>query len=183
MSIKEEVLAILLMRFKIQLSQAIGMINQWFLKHPQANWETLRNLLKQNQIVITKGEIKEIRQTKCKILCIDDSPLVLKQIDYFLQGHNCLLFLLDNPVKALKEIIEVVPDIIMMDITMPGIDGYKLCRLIKNHPVLKITPVVMMTGNTGLIDRARAKMAGANDYLTKPFSHSEFLEIVSKYTH
>lgn len=64
---------------------------------------------------------------------------------------------------------------------MPGIDGYKLCRLIRNHSVLKTKPVVMMTGNTGFLDRAKARMVGATDYLTKPFSCAEFLEVVQKY--
>jgi two-component system, chemotaxis family, response regulator PixG len=60
-------------------------------------------------------------------------------------------------------------------------DGYELCRLLRNHPLFKETPVVMVTGHTGIIDRARAKLVGASDYLTKPFTQSGLLQMVFKH--
>jgi twitching motility two-component system response regulator PilG len=64
---------------------------------------------------------------------------------------------------------------------MPDLDGYRLCRLVRNHSLFKETPVVMVTGNTGMIDRAKAKVAGATDYLTKPFSQAELENMVKKH--
>jgi twitching motility two-component system response regulator PilG len=181
MNTKEEILAILLMRFKIQPSNSLPMVQSWFRKNQQENWETLKKMLKHNQITLSEGELKKVSQSTYKILCIDDSPIVLREINRLLEGYDGSVFLINNPINALREMIRIEPDLIMMDVNMPGIDGYQLCRLIRNHSLLKTKPVVMMTGNTGLIDRAKARMAGATDYLTKPFSRSEFLEILNKY--
>jgi two-component system, chemotaxis family, response regulator PixG len=68
-----------------------------------------------------------------------------------------------------------------MDITMPDINDYKLCRLFRSSAAFETTPIIMVTGNKGLIDKARAKLVGATDYLTKPFSQTELLELVEKH--
>lgn len=181
MNLKEEILAIMLMRFRVQPSLAIPMLEDWFSEHPDATWGTLKNLFKQNKLTVERGSLQELTQQTYKILCIDDSPIILQEINRFLETENYSVFLINNPIQASREMIRIVPDLILMDVNMPGIDGYKLCRLIRNHSVLKTKPVVMMTGNTGIIDRAKAKMVGATDYLTKPFSRPEFLEVVQKH--
>ncbi|NJK50261.1 response regulator [Candidatus Gracilibacteria bacterium] len=181
MNLKKEILAIMLMRFKIQPLHAIPMLESWFAEHPQATWETLKNLLKEDKLTVFDGSLQELSQQPYKLLCIDDSPLILQEIERFLEKLNYSVFLIKNPIQATRELIRIVPDLILMDVNMPGIDGYKLCRLIRNHSVLKTKPVVMMTGNTGFLDRAKARMVGATDYLTKPFSCAEFLEVVQKY--
>jgi twitching motility two-component system response regulator PilG len=157
------------------------MLENWFAEHPQATWGTLKNLLKENKITVSQGSLQELTQQSYKILCIDDSSIILQEINRFLEDANYSVFLIKNPLQASREMIRIVPDLILMDVNMHGIDGYKLCRLIRNHSVLKAKPVIMMTGNTGLLDRAKARMVGATDYLTKPFSRAEFLEIVQKY--
>jgi twitching motility two-component system response regulator PilG len=181
MELKKEILAIMLMRFKVQPSQAIPMLENWFAENPQATWGTLKNLLKKNKITVIQGSLQKLPQQTDKILCIDDSPLILQEINRFLENFNYSVFLIKNPIQASREMIRIVPDLIFMDINMPGIDGYQLCRLIRNHSVLKTKPVIMMTGNTGILDRAKARIVGATGYLTKPFSRAEFLEIVQKY--
>ena len=70
---------------------------------------------------------------------------------------------------------------ILLDIGMPNLDGYKLCSLLRNHPLFRITPIVMVTGKEGFIDRAKARLAGATDYITKPFTKSELLRIAFRY--
>ena len=76
------------------------------------------------------------------------------------------------------QIIRSKPDLILLDVTMPNLDGYELCALLRRHPDFKNTPIVMVTGNTGLIDRARAKLVRASGYLTKPFEQSDLLKMV-----
>jgi twitching motility two-component system response regulator PilG len=120
-------------------------------------------------------------QNPYKIVCVDDSPTILKEIDRFLGEHNLTVHAINDSGKALMEIIRIKPDMVLMDVGMPTIDGYKLCRLLRNHSLFKTTPIVMVTGNTGLIDRAKARMAGATDYLTKPFTQSELVKIVFRY--
>jgi twitching motility two-component system response regulator PilG len=89
--------------------------------------------------------------------------------------------MINDPVKALMQIVRSKPDLILLDVTMPNLDGYELCSLLRRHPSFKNTPVVMVTGNTGFIDRAKARLVGASSYLTKPFTQSELLKTVFKH--
>jgi twitching motility two-component system response regulator PilG len=116
-----------------------------------------------------------------KVVCIDDSPTILKEIDRFLDSENLEVFTINDSLKALMQTLRLKPDLILMDVGMPNVDGYKLCAMLRKSPVLKDTPIIMVTGKTGLIDRARAKMVGATDYMTKPFTQRELLQIVFKY--
>jgi two-component system, chemotaxis family, response regulator PixG len=68
-----------------------------------------------------------------------------------------------------------------LDVGMPRVDGYELCRLLRKHPLFKKIPIIMVTGNTGLIDRARAKMSGTTDYMTKPFTQADLLKMVFRH--
>lgn len=115
------------------------------------------------------------------IACIDDSPTVLQSINSFLDDRSFAVVLIHDPVKALMQIIRSKPDLILLDVTMPSLDGYELCSLLRKHPNYRHTPVIMVTSNTGLIDRAKAKLVGASGYLTKPFNQSDLLKTVFKY--
>lgn len=115
------------------------------------------------------------------VACIDDSPTVLNAIDAFLDDTAFKVLRIDNPVSALMKIIRNKPDLILLDVTMPNLDGYELCSLLRRHTLFKHTPIIMVTGNTGLIDRAKAKLVGASGYLTKPFAQPDLLKIVFKH--
>lgn len=123
------------------------------------------------------GNIRE----KYKVVCVDDSPTILNEISRFLDSKSFDVFKITDPLKALMQIVRIKPDIILLDVGMPNINGYELCSLIRNNAMFKNTPIVMVTGNTGIIDRAKAKMVGASGYLTKPFNQSELLKIVFKH--
>ena len=124
----------------------------------------------------SSGKIKQL-----KIVCIDDSPTILNEISRFLERDEFSVFPITEPLKALMKIIRIKPDLILLDVGMPNIDGYKLCSLIRKYSAFKDTPIVMVTGNKGLIDRAKARMAGATDYMTKPFTQSDLLDMVFRY--
>lgn len=115
------------------------------------------------------------------IVCVDDSPTVLKTINHFLQAHHVQVHTITESPKALMEIIRLKPDLILLDVGMPDLDGYKLCSLVKKYSVLSQTPIIMVTGKTGLIDRAKAKISGATDYLTKPFNQEQLIQMITKY--
>ena len=125
------------------------------------------------------GDLAE--QATYKIACVDDSPTILREINRFLDGDSFKVFPIVDSGTALMKIIRINPDIILLDVGMPTIDGYKLCSMLRKHPAFKKTPIVMVTGNTGIIDRAKAKMAGSNDYMTKPFTQAGLIEMVSRY--
>jgi two-component system, chemotaxis family, response regulator PixG len=116
-----------------------------------------------------------------RVACIDDSPAMLQTIERFLGSENLSLFLIQESVKALIEMMRIKPDLILLDVGMPKVDGYELCRLLRKHPAFKTTPIIMVTGNTGLIDRAKAKLAGTTDYMTKPFTQSELSKMVFRH--
>jgi two-component system, chemotaxis family, response regulator PixG len=121
------------------------------------------------------------KKSQYTIACIDDSPTVLQAIRSFLDDKSFTVLMIDNPVKALMQIVRSKPDLILLDVTMPNLDGYELCSLLRKHPNFRHTPVIMVTGNTGLIDRARAKFVGASGYLTKPFTQSDLVKMVFKH--
>lgn len=120
-------------------------------------------------------------KTSYTIACIDDSPTVLQAINSFLDDKSFSVIMISDPVKALMQIIRSKPDLILLDVTMPNLDGYELCSLLRKHPHFRHTPIVMVTGNTGFIDRAKAKLVGASGYLTKPFTQSDLVKMVFKH--
>lgn len=120
-------------------------------------------------------------KTNYTIACIDDSPTVLQAINAFLDDKSFSIVLISDPVKALMQIIRSKPDLILLDVTMPSLDGYELCSLLRKHPSFRNTPIIMVTGNTGFIDRAKAKLVGASGYLTKPFTQSDLIKMVFKH--
>jgi twitching motility two-component system response regulator PilG len=124
---------------------------------------------------------RKLLQNKYTIVCIDDSPTILKTIKTYLDDMSFNVVAIHDPLKALMQVIRNQPDIILMDIGMPNLDGYALCSLLRRNQGLKNTPIIMVTGNSGIIDRARAKLVGASGYLTKPFTQSDLLKIVFKH--
>ena len=136
-----------------------------------------------NIVVEPINNLPETQITKkvYKIVCVDDSPTMLREISYFLDDESFAVSTISNPVKALMQIVRLKPDLILLDVKMAGIDGYELCRLLRNHSFFKTTPIIMVTGNTGIIDRVKARMVGASGYLTKPFAQADLLKIVFRH--
>jgi two-component system, chemotaxis family, response regulator PixG len=116
-----------------------------------------------------------------KIVCIDDSESMLGIIGSYLGNEDFQITLIQDSVKALIKINSIRPDLILLDIGMPNVDGYQLCSLIRKSSNFKHIPIVMVTANKGLINRARASIAGATDYLTKPFNQADLLKMVMRH--
>ena len=133
---------------------------------PQISSETVKIIKK---LCATDAKTKEEAEEKSEDINLDNIR------DEF------SVFPISEPLKALMKIIRIQPDLILLDVGMPNIDGYKLCSLIRKYSAFQNTPIVMVTGNKGLIDRAKARMAGATDYMTKPFTQTDLLNIVFKY--
>lgn len=118
---------------------------------------------------------------KYKVVCIDDSPTVLETIQRYLGTDRFEVATVENPMASLSALFDMKPDLILMDVSMPGIDGNRLCQILKRSSVFTHVPIVMVSGNTGVLDKEKAKAAGATDYLTKPFSREELLALVDQY--
>ncbi|NES21612.1 MAG: response regulator [Symploca sp. SIO3E6] len=134
-----------------------------------------------NLKVLGKQEQENTDKKTYSIACIDDSTTVLNAINSFLEDQSFSVIMINDPVKALMQVVRMKPDLILLDVEMPNLDGYELCSLLRKHPLFKTTPIVMVTGNTGFIDRAKAKLVKASGYLTKPFNQSELLKMVFKH--
>jgi two-component system, chemotaxis family, response regulator PixG len=158
---------------------AAGADKDKFDEKTQSVTDTLNAVNPDNNQSTTTGDLAE--QATYKIACVDDSPTILREINRFLDGDSFKVFPIVDSGTALMKIIRINPDIILLDVGMPTIDGYKLCSMLRKHPAFKKTPIVMVTGNTGIIDRAKAKMAGSTDYMTKPFTQSGLIEMVSSH--
>ena len=119
--------------------------------------------------------------TKLKIMVVDDSKTIRKTAETLLTKAGYQVFTAVDGFAALAEIVDHQPDIIFLDIMMPRLDGYQTCALIKNNDNFKNTPVVMLSSKDGLFDRARGRIAGSDQYLTKPFTKEELLGVVHEY--
>lgn len=124
---------------------------------------------------------KPLAKSTYTIACIDDSPTVLNAINSFLDDKSFSVVMINDPVRALMQVVRIKPDLILLDVEMPNLDGYELCSLLRKHSLFKTTPIIMVTGNTGFLDRAKAKLVRASGYLTKPFNQSELLKMVFKH--
>ncbi|GCL39567.1 MAG: response regulator [Sphaerospermopsis kisseleviana] len=113
-----------------------------------------------------------------KIISVDDSPTVLKEISRCLEDENVAVVTINDPIKAVMSIIRHKPDLILLDLNMAGIDGYELCRIIRNNSMFKEIPIIFVTGSKGIIDKVKARMVGASGYLTKPFTRAELLKMI-----
>ena len=110
-----------------------------------------------------------------KILVIDDSKTIRRTAETLLAKEGCEVFTAVDGFDALSKIADHRPDIIFVDIMMPRFDGYQTCSLIKHNQVFKDTPVIMLSSKDGLFDRARGRLVGSEQYLTKPFTKDELL--------
>jgi twitching motility two-component system response regulator PilG len=110
-----------------------------------------------------------------KILVIDDSKTIRRTAETLLAKEGCEVFTAVDGFDALSKIADHRPDIIFVDIMMPRLDGYQTCSLIKHNRVFKDTPVIMLSSKDGLFDRARGRLVGSEQYLTKPFTKDELL--------
>ncbi|MFM2060360.1 MAG: hypothetical protein RLZZ507_30 [Cyanobacteriota bacterium] len=112
------------------------------------------------------------------IFCVDDSPLVLNTIRGFLDEQIFSVIGVTDSLKALMEIFHLKPDMIFLDVTMPNLDGYEVCSLLRKQASFKNTPVIMVSEKASLIDRAKAKLVRASGCLTKPLNQGDFLKMI-----
>ena len=114
-----------------------------------------------------------------KILVVDDSKTIRRTAETLLTKEGCQVFTAIDGFDALSKIADHQPDLIFVDIMMPRLDGYETCSLIKHNKMFKETPVIMLSSKDGLFDRARGRIVGSEQYLTKPFTKDELLGAVA----
>ncbi|MDO8330352.1 MAG: twitching motility response regulator PilG [Fluviicoccus sp.] len=116
-----------------------------------------------------------------KVMVIDDSKTIRRTAETLLQKAGCTVITAVDGFDALSKIADTNPDIIFVDIMMPRLDGYQTCALIKNNSAFKSTPVIMLSSKDGLFDKAKGRIVGSDEYLTKPFSKEELFDAIKQH--
>ena len=117
-----------------------------------------------------------------KVMVVDDSNTIRRTVETILNKIGCNVVTAIDGYDALAKIAESKPDLIFIDIMMPRLDGYQTCALVKNNPAFKSTPIIMLSSKDGLFDKAKGRIVGSDQYLTKPFSKDELLEVYEQYS-
>jgi len=126
------------------------------------------------------GVLDQIQWRKV-ILVVDDSLTIRKALSSILEKNDYRVVTAEDGSHALARLNEAVPDLVLLDITMPWMDGYEVCKAIKAKALTRKVPVIMLSGKDGLFDKVRGKLAGCNDYVTKPFDPDALLKTIKKY--
>ena len=116
-----------------------------------------------------------------RVMVIDDSTTIRRTAETLLVREGCEVVTATDGFEALAKIADHNPQIIFVDIMMPRLDGYQTCALIKNNQTFKSVPVIMLSSKDGLFDKARGRIVGSEQYLTKPFTREELLSAIRTY--
>ena len=116
-----------------------------------------------------------------KVMVVDDSVTIRRTAETLLKREGYVVITADDGFEALPKIVDNRPDIIFLDIMMPRLDGYQTCSVIKNNSLFKGIPVVMLSSKDGVFDKARGKLVGSEQFVTKPFTKEDLLEAIHQY--
>ncbi len=116
-----------------------------------------------------------------RVMVIDDSKTIRRTAETLLKKEGCEVITATDGFEALAKIADNRPQIVFVDIMMPRLDGYQTCSLIKNNQIFKNTPVIMLSSKDGLFDKAKGRIVGSEEYLTKPFTREELLSAIRRH--
>lgn len=143
--------------------------------------DLLKRYLSCNVYRLGEYKVAQANLAGTKVMVIDDSNTIRRSAEIFLKAAGCEVILAEDGFDALAKIADQLPQVIFVDIMMPRLDGYQTCALIKRNAKFKSTPVIMLSSKDGLFDRARGRMAGSDQYLTKPFTQDTLIDAVNNY--
>ena len=127
------------------------------------------------------GGGSDSRENAALIACIDDSPIICQSMQKVITGANYRFLGISDPLRAIATLLSQKPDMVFLDLIMPNANGYEICSQLRKLSIFKETPIVILTGQDGIIDRVRAKLVGATDFLSKPVAASTVLEVINRY--
>jgi len=142
----------------------------------------LRKAISMNGANAALARLAETLAARKLIVAVDDSLTVRKIVSITLERLGYRVLTAKEGGEALRVAAAAIPDLMLLDITMPGMDGYQVCKAIKQNPATKRIPVVMLSGKDGFFDKVKGRLAGATDYITKPFQETTLADAVRKYS-
>ncbi|MBT9317495.1 response regulator [Leptothoe spongobia] len=141
-----------------------------------------RSIIKQQSGSNSLGKRSSIEpKTRHLIICIDDSQAMLEKIDSYLDPEHFELKTIIDPVASVSKICVMKPDLVLMDVSMPSINGNSLCQILKRSYMFKDVPIIMISSNASPLNKATAQSSGATDYLEKPFSKAQLMRVLETY--
>src|SRR5574340_839933 len=128
------------------------------------------------------GRLRRVKQVaEPVVLVVDDSPTVRKIVQLTLNRERIHVVTAGDGLTALAAVSDTLPDLILLDIMLPHMDGYNICHLVRNNPEYRDLPIIMLSGKDGIFDRMRGKLAGSTEYMTKPFDSTELVQTVRRH--
>ncbi|MFM7363131.1 MAG: response regulator [Cuspidothrix sp.] len=123
----------------------------------------------------------EFKYHKGRIICVEDTLAIYEKIEpiFKLQGYEVIS--ITNPLEVLSLVLQLEPDLILWDVSIPEPDGYEICSMLRHCTAFRFVPIILLTGTNRFVDHVRARMAGATDYVTKPLTDQELLMLVEQY--
>jgi twitching motility two-component system response regulator PilG len=115
------------------------------------------------------------------VLVVDDSPTVRKIVQLTLQREHIRVVTAGDGLSALATVADEQPDLILLDIMLPRMDGYNICQVVRKNMAYRDLPIIMLSGKDGLFDKMRGKLAGSTEYITKPFDSAELVQTVKRH--
>jgi len=165
-----------------QAETAVSHINAALRLRPEEKaWTQLLNQLNTQPQAAPKKAPPPTKVKLGNVMIVDDSPTICKLVGMTLERKGYEVAVAVDGMDALAKLNENVPDLILLDITMPRMDGYQLCKIVKGNDETKHVPVVMLSGKDGFFDKVRGRMAGSTDYITKPFEPQFLAQTVKKH--
>ena len=165
-----------------QLKTAVSHIQAALRLRPQEKtWTQLLAQLTAQQQDVPKKAAPPAKPKLGNVMIVDDSPTICKLVGMTLERKGYNVTVAVDGMDALAKLNDNVPDLILLDITMPRMDGYQLCKIVKGNNETKHVPVVMLSGKDGFFDKVRGRMAGSTDYITKPFEPQLLAQTVKKH--
>lgn len=125
--------------------------------------------------------VASLAPTRPLIACIDDSPVLAHSLKKILGSAGYQTLIIQEPMRGFSQLIEHRPDLILLDLMLPNADGYSICKFLRDTPVFKATPIIILTGQSKPIDRARARLAGATEFLSKPPQSNQLIKLIKTY--
>jgi len=152
----------------------------WDIERPQRRQGSMSDVRSEGDPVMQE-EGATTSLSGLRVMVIDDSKTIRRTAETLLKREGAEVVTATDGFEALAKIADNQPQIIFVDIMMPRLDGYQTCALIKNNQMFKSTPVIMLSSKDGLFDKARGRIVGSEQYLTKPFTREELLDAIRKH--
>jgi two-component system, chemotaxis family, response regulator PixG len=156
-------------------------VNEYLQEHPNQSLTSV-SLPQISAVQTAQSSLQSFKPKLAPLVaCIDDSSIICAQMEHIISDTGCQFLGIENSLTAIPTLLKNKPDLIFLDLVMPIANGYEVCTQIRRVSAFKDIPVIILTGNDGIVDRVRAKLAGASNFLAKPVNKLKVLPLLTKY--